>query len=192
MQATFSFKRAEKLQYVASIKQCFTAFKVELLYFVYYNTSLLSGQNLSRRNRNFINIPVKIHIKPQYDSTHSINQSSTTRIVHNPLLLSLEVPPFIHQVSSSTYGSVSRRRRWRWQRSSLVQCFLGGRSGKEGGRSEGSSGDPPRHSAPSYIPGQQKRRNKDETYLLKGCMSLNRRVERRDWFLPCIRLTSNQ
>lgn len=156
MQATFSFKRAEKLQYVAGIKQRSTALKVELLYFVYYNTSLLSGQNLSRRNRNFINIPVKIHIKPQYDLTHSINQSSTTRIVHNPLLLavllSLEVPPFIHQVSFSTYGSVSRRRRWQWQRSSLVQCSLGGRSGKEGGHSEGSSGDPPRHSAPSYIP----------------------------------------
>lgn len=43
-------------------------------------------------------------------------------------------------------------RQQRWQRSCWAQCASGGRSGREGGRSEGSSGDPPRHSAPSYNP----------------------------------------
>lgn len=44
---------------------------------VYYNTSLW-GENLLRHN--FINIPVKTHIKPRM--IWCINQSSTTRIAH--------------------------------------------------------------------------------------------------------------
>lgn len=57
------------------------------------------------------------------------------------------VPPFLRQVAPS---AVNRRRRW-W-RGRSPGCSWGGRSGREGGRSEGSSGGPPRRSALSCIP----------------------------------------
>lgn len=48
---------------------------------VYYSTSLLC-EKLFRHNENFINIPVKMHIKPQHDLMRCINQSSRTRIAY--------------------------------------------------------------------------------------------------------------
>lgn len=125
---------------------------------VYYNTSLLD-ENLFRNNGNFINIPVKTDIKPQYDLMHCINQSSTTRIarIHSCCQSrcgsSSTNPP---GVSLSPPTSRCQQRLQRWERSSPAPCASGGRSGREGGRSEGSSGDPPRHSVPSYSPEQHK------------------------------------
>lgn len=156
MQLIYTFKRNHMAtllpcQYAASITQGFTSFKVGLWCI---NTSLL-GQNLFRHNGNFINIPLKIHIKPQYDLT-LINPLQQELYISTPTAShSLAVPPQIHQVSPSTCSSVSRRRQW-LKRSSPARCSLGGRSGREGGRSEGSSGDPPRRSAPSYTPGREK------------------------------------
>lgn len=60
--------------------------------------------------------------------------------------------PFLHQGSPSTFCRVSMRRLQGRGRSSRAPCASGGRSGRGGVRSEGSSGDPPRRSAPSYSP----------------------------------------
>lgn len=65
------------------------------------------------------------------------------------------VPQQIHQMSPSTYNSVSRRR-LQWKRNSQGPYASGGRSGREGGHAEGSSGGPPHRSAPFYSPKKPK------------------------------------
>lgn len=69
---------------------------IQSIAFVYYNTSL-SGRYLLRHDGNFINIPVTRHIKQQYVLIYRTKQSSTTRIVRNPLLPS--VWQFLHKAT---------------------------------------------------------------------------------------------
>lgn len=112
--------------------------------------------NLFSYEGDFMNIPLKNQIKQQQDLKHCINQSSTTRIVNicfssSSLLGSFSFRPPDVSLSPSKVGI--RRRKRRWKRSSLTaRCSSDGRSDRGGGRSEGSSGDPLRRSAPFYIP----------------------------------------
>lgn len=122
---------------------------------VYYKTSLLD-QNILRGNGNLINIHVK-NTSNMIWHFALINPLQQELYICTPAVSHSEaVLPSIHQASPSTYGNVNRRRWWWWEGSCPARCSSGGRSGREGGRSEGSSGDPPRRSAPSYIPEQQK------------------------------------
>lgn len=123
---------------------------------VYYKTSLLD-QNILRGNGNLINIHLK-NTSNMIWHFALINPLQQELYICTPAVSHSEaVLPSIHQASPSTYGNVNRRWWWWWWEGSCpARCSSGGRSGREGGHSEGSSGDPPRRSAPSYIPEQQK------------------------------------
>lgn len=76
-----------------------------------------------------------------------INPLQQELSVSTPASSRCGIIPYFHRVAPSAVN----RRRWRWKRYS-PGCFWGGRSDREGGRSEDSSGDPPRRSTLSCIP----------------------------------------
>lgn len=89
------------------------------------------------------------------------------------------VPRYVHQVAPS---AVNRRRRW-W-RGRSPGCSWGGRSGREGGRSEGSSGGPPRRSALSCIPDCTTEKTMSKIHgghFVRSRKQINNCLERHNW-----------
>lgn len=170
-------------QYAAGITQCFTGFKVGLWCIIILHYWAKTSYGIIKTSLTFLWKNTSNHSMIWCSAL--INPLQQELCISTPAFNhALVVPTNIHQVSPSTCSSVSRRR-WRWWvRSGRAPCASGGRSGREGGHSEGSSGDPPRRSAPSYSPEQHKGGTSGERNALTGY-----RIEE-NWSDFCSVLTS--
>lgn len=133
---------ATQSPYAAGLRQCFLVSRDLLCYILHYceKTSWgimeTSSGSLQKHASNRITIGCVALINPLQQELHTLRGHAWA------------VPPRSHQGAPSARFSVSRRPRRPPERGSPAPCASGGRSGRGGVRSAGSSGDPPRRSAP--------------------------------------------